>query len=152
MSGSTLSVRRSKLLLAALLMAFLFTTQWVPARADTQYYGSIEGKTYLNNFWDNFSHGAWGSTWETSGAWVDSLREELHPEYATWDCYYWITWAWCLAPPGGWTSWYSRPTKVVDQYANYVSTDDFMSDNAMRGWSWHKNWSNGSQGNTSDGY
>ncbi len=112
--------------------------------ADTQYYGDIQGKTYLSNYFDGYSHGVWGSTWVTSGAYVYTIREELHPQ---WYCLQDLPWC-----PGFLPGWNSASTQVVDQYANYVSTSYYNGTHAARGWSWHKDWFSGDQGTTSDGY
>jgi len=133
------------MLLAVVLVGYSLVGQVRPTSADTQYFGGIEGKTYLSNWNGDYHQGVWGSTWVTSGAYVSTLRVELHPQ---WYCQ--GPAPWCPFPYS--VGWNDASTQVVDQFANYVSTAYYNGSHAARGWSWHKNWFSGDQGTTSDGY
>jgi hypothetical protein len=74
---------------------------------------------------------------------------ELHPEYGTWECdvsYFPGTCAqWSM-------HWHTRPVIATGTYTNYLSFNNYMPNNSMRGWSWHYDFWTGYQGTTSDGY
>lgn len=134
--------------LLALAGAFATASESQVAIADTQTYGAIVGKTYRNNWGGNCPPlfvACWQGTWADTNASPNShdITVEHHPQ------------VWTGCPPSyQFYCWANQSVVNLRSTTTYLTTGGavYDSDFQHRAWTWHKDWTTGDAGNTSDGY